>query len=800
MSVKIALLALLSASYLCSQTTISDTVYDAAGTKATGTISILPSCPFTAADSHAVAQKPIIVYLTGNGPFSVSLEPTTTAIQGCANYPNQGIYYTATYQLTAQSQYSQIWIVPPGGPYTVSQVWDADIPGPFPPTIQLSWLAGDGAGDNAPMCYNLSTGQWGPGTCGGGGGGGNPTWVTATNPAGTSCTSTGLPLLYQGIFYYCGPENIYIPSSGIYYVSQYGGSLAATVAAAQAAGGTGGGGIIMLPAGNTNLSSTLTLGVFNSGIIIMGQGVPYDCNPPSTCTGGSVLTWTGPANQPMITLNGAYHTMIRDMYINGSGTAGQGIQYISTGSTTSQNDVYNVEVRYIQGTPGNAIELGVTAVANVSEIRLAHINEQTSVTGLYLTGGQTFVWCDTCYFLANSQYGINLQTGFFTLNHGEFSGEGLGSVYVGGDQGGFISLSDMDYEDPTPFLTVADATNAADFPIVKIDSLRCLYDAPASHPGTLIQWGVSTGAGGSLTLTNSKLASLYPNTVSLNFNQGEVAVALYVTETGNSSNIVGTFVTNYTGYVYTNQLYEGHSTNNFLTLENLPAGQSDSTISLTIKNAAGSTTGSADYGANFIGNSFASTISAQTAGISGGWVYIGDTSAVRFSSTSTYNGSPDAGLSRCGIGCIAAGNSSAGNATALFKSGGLGYGGTTYSVAGTPLPACASGTLLEQLAVSDATATAGSAYVGGGTYTAWVDCTRNSSGGAYTWIQRSPVGAGGVLAPTAGGTGVSNTATLTLGTSNQNWATLGTGLVKVTTGTGALSIGAGTDVTAYLET
>ena len=39
----------------------------------------------------------------------------------------------------------------------------------------------------------------------------------------------------------------------------------------------------------------------------------------------------------------------------------------------------------------------------------------------------------------------------------------------------------------------------------------------------------------------------------------------------------------------------------------------------------------------------------------------------------------------------------------------------------------------------------------------------------------------GVVAAANGGTGVNNTATLTLGTSNQNWATLGTGIVKNTT-------------------
>ncbi len=46
---------------------------------------------------------------------------------------------------------------------------------------------------------------------------------------------------------------------------------------------------------------------------------------------------------------------------------------------------------------------------------------------------------------------------------------------------------------------------------------------------------------------------------------------------------------------------------------------------------------------------------------------------------------------------------------------------------------------------------------------------------------------GTVIAAGYGGTGVSNTATLTLGSSNQNWATLGTGIVKNTTTTGALS-------------
>jgi hypothetical protein len=55
-------------------------------------------------------------------------------------------------------------------------------------------------------------------------------------------------------------------------------------------------------------------------------------------------------------------------------------------------------------------------------------------------------------------------------------------------------------------------------------------------------------------------------------------------------------------------------------------------------------------------------------------------------------------------------------------------------------------------------------------------------------------GLSATLVPGSGGTGVANTATLTLGTTNQNWATLGTGIVKNTTTTGAISNAASSDV------
>jgi len=71
-----------------------------------------------------------------------------------------------------------------------------------------------------------------------------------------------------------------------------------------------------------------------------------------------------------------------------------------------------------------------------------------------------------------------------------------------------------------------------------------------------------------------------------------------------------------------------------------------------------------------------------------------------------------------------------------------------------------------------------------------------SGGGSLALLGSTMTGTwnGTTIAAAHGGTGVANTATLTLGTSNQNWATLGTGIVKNTTTTGALSNAASSDV------
>lgn len=82
---------------------------------------------------------------------------------------------------------------------------------------------------------------------------------------------------------------------------------------------------------------------------------------------------------------------------------------------------------------------------------------------------------------------------------------------------------------------------------------------------------------------------------------------------------------------------------------------------------------------------------------------------------------------------------SGGAATALLGAAGRlatsWQSGTFYRVAGTALPSCASTLILQRLAVSDATsATPGTTYAGGGSYTVPVECIFNATGSVYSWI------------------------------------------------------------------
>jgi hypothetical protein len=516
-----------------------------------------------------------------------------------------------------------------------------------------------------------------------------------------------------------------------YFTADYG-SVAAALADAAAHTGTGGGAVLVLPPGNTNIPSALVFAIQNSGVTLQGQGIIYNCAPPSSCLGGSVLTWGGATNGTVIQVNGAFHVHFKDFYVNGATTAGRGIQYESTGSTTSQDDLENVEVRYVNGSPGYGVSVGETSVANVSEIRLNKLYSHDNGTGFYQIGGQSFTWCEHCYLLANAT-GLNFQDGFFSGLHMEFSGNSSWSVQIGSYTQGRIALADIDWEDATPFLFVADATNTADFPFVTIDGLHALYDAGPSTPGTIIQWGVSTGAGGTFTVTNSDFRSLYSNNIAVNLIQGGGGAGLYWSDQNNVWNVVGTFTVTPYNTVYTTRLYQGAATDNYVNIANLAAGQADSAAALKMWDAAGSLDGSCDYTLYCQGAAFATPYSSPTAGMYGGNLALGSGAVLKGSSTSAFNGTANWGISGCGSNCVAAGNGSAGDGSSLFELGAIGTS-TIYNT--SSLPSCgATGILLQRRAVSDATVnTPGSPYVGGGTYTIWVQCTYNSAGSVYTWI------------------------------------------------------------------
>jgi hypothetical protein len=145
---------------------------------------------------------------------------------------------------------------------------------------------------------------------------------------------------------------------------------------------------------------------------------------------------------------------------------------------------------------------------------------------------------------------------------------------------------------------------------------------------------------------------------------------------------------------------------------------------------------------------------------------------------------------------------------------GSGTGTVTSSgyTSGTPLAAFSTSTNITPATSSNVIALfsgcSGSQYLG-----ADGSCHSASGAGTVTSVAAgtgltaspSPITTSGTLSLSTpvsaanGGTGVSNTATLTLGSSNQNWATLGTGIVKNTTTTGALSNAAYTDITALFS-
>lgn len=130
-----------------------------------------------------------------------------------------------------------------------------------------------------------------------------------------------------------------------------------------------------------------------------------------------------------------------------------------------------------------------------------------------------------------------------------------------------------------------------------------------------------------------------------------------------------------------------------------------------------------------------------------------------------------------------------GGHTAISVSYAGGFDGLTFT--GNTVAANGSGAGITAIGI----ATPGSPNGGVGRITG--NSIDPSFGTVLSWTASSHPGIVTDLVPlpsSQGGSGVNNTATETLGTSNHNWATLATGIVKNTTTTGALSAAASADV------
>src|SRR5579871_5669331 len=103
------------------KTQISDTLYEATGTLASGTATI--SWPaFTSQDNFPIAQGSTTITIS-NGSVSVQLVPTIGATPA-------GTSYTVTYFLQNSVTYTEYWTVPQNGPVTLTQVRTTPVPTP----------------------------------------------------------------------------------------------------------------------------------------------------------------------------------------------------------------------------------------------------------------------------------------------------------------------------------------------------------------------------------------------------------------------------------------------------------------------------------------------------------------------------------------------------------------------------------------------------------------------------------------------------------------------------------------------
>lgn len=221
----------------------------------------------------------------------------------------------------------------------------------------------------------------------------------------------------------------------------------------------------------------------------------------------------------------------------------------------------------------------------------------------------------------------------------------------------------------------------------------------------------------------------------------------------------------------------GNTTSTSLTTNTVPKANGANSIinsSISDNGATVSTTENASFGSSgstasigFVTTSGSNSLTTQAAATGTTWTLPSTTGTFADSASSPLSLSATTGVLTC----------------------------TTCGVTGSGLNQFAA-TTSAQLAgvISDETGTG--ALVFGTSPTLVTPALGTPASGVATNLTGLPLTSGvtGILPPANGGNGVANTATDTLGTSNQNWATLGTGIVKNTVTTGAISDAASSDV------
>jgi hypothetical protein len=256
-------------------------------------------------------------------------------------------------------------------------------------------------------------------------------------------------------------------------------------------------------------------------------------------------------------------------------------------------------------------------------------------------------------------------------------------------------------------LTLKDSTGAASS--VCTQTLASLFNLFCGGGGTYTTTGNSNTASGYL--------ALYSNTTGI-YNTASGYQALF-------SNTTGIYNTA-SGYqaLYSNTTGASNTASGLNTLYNCGTSGAACTSNVALGYNAGRNAGTGTTTLTSISTSILIGQGAAAANATGdsNEILICGTGSVAANGTNTAT-----------LGCPATTDVYAGSAgAALTHTAGIANGGTVYSVAGTPLPACNSTNLLKRLPASDIT-TLGAAYVGSGTFTAWVECTYNSTGAVYAW-------------------------------------------------------------------